>query len=116
MFGAAVLGLLLITVAAPSAFTKPAAVTLTASLVDQQCQGGDGANATLTATLSSARSGVTYAWDLNNDGVFDTARTSDPMVVNFYPDEVTVTATVAVMKNGRTKGTALVTFRTLRCP
>ncbi len=113
MFGTVLLSLVLAAVAAPNASSAP---TLTASVADQQCRGGDGVNVTLTATLSPSRSGVTYAWDLNNDGVLDTAASADPTVVTSYPDEVSVTATVFVMKNGRTKGSDSVTFRTLRCP
>lgn len=115
LLGAAVLSLILIGVAAPSAFTRTTVTTLTASVVDQQCQGGDFVNVTLTATLSPPRSGVTYVWDFNNDGVFDTAPSTDPTVTTSYPDETTQTATVAVMKNGRTKGTDSVTFGTLDC-
>ena len=51
--GAAALSLVLIAVAAPSAFTEPAAPTLTASVVSQACQGGDGVNVTLTAVFVS---------------------------------------------------------------
>ena len=114
--GAAVLSLILIGVAVPSAFTQPAATTLTASVVSQQCQGGDGANVTLTAVLSPPHSGVLYAWDFDNDGVFDTAPDANPTLTHFYPDEVVVTATVAVMKGVRTRGTDPVTFETIRCP
>lgn len=116
LIGTAVLSLILIGVAAPSAFTEPAAPTLTASVVSQQCQGGDGVNVSLTAVLSPNRSGVLYAWDLNNDGIFETVPDANPTVTAFYPDEVVVTATVAVMRNGRTKLTDSVTFETVRCP
>ena len=114
--GAAALSLILIAVAAPSAFTEPAATTLTASVVSQVCQGGDGANVTLTAVLSPNRTGVLYAWDFDNDGIFDTVADANPTVTHLYPDEVVVTATVAVMKGGRTRGTDSITFQTVRCP
>ena len=116
LIGTAALSLILIGVAAPSAFTEPAAPTLTASVVSQQCQGGNGVNVSLTAVLSPDRRGVLYAWDLNNDGIFETVPDANPTVTAFYPDEVVVTATVAVMRNGRTKGTDSVTFETVRCP
>ena len=90
--------------------------TLTASVVNQACQGGDFVNVTLTATLQPPRQGVTYVWDFNNDGVFDTQPSTDPTVSNLYPDETTVTATVGVMKGGRLRGTDSVTFGTLNCP
>ncbi|MEO8439758.1 MAG: PKD domain-containing protein [Spartobacteria bacterium] len=111
--GAAALSLILMAVAAPNALTR---TTLTATVAGQQCQGGDGVSVTLTATLSPPRSGVTYAWDFNNDGVLDTSPSTDPTVSTVYPDEVQATATVSVMKNGRTKGSDSVTFQTLRCP
>ena len=114
--GAAALSLVLIAVAAPSAFTEPAAPTLTASVVSQQCQGGDGVNVMLTAVLSPNRSGVLYAWDFNGDGVLDTVPDANPTVTTLYPDEMVETATVAVIKNGRTKLSDSITFQTLRCP
>ncbi len=116
LIGAVVLSLVLIGVAAPQAFTEPAAPTLTANLVSQRCQGGDGVNVTLTAVLSPARSGVLYAWDFNNDGVLDTAPDANPTVSNVYPDEEVVTASVSVIKGNRTRGSDSLTFQTLRCP
>jgi|KBSMisStaDraftv2_1062788.scaffolds.fasta_scaffold18048_5 subtilase family serine protease len=113
---AAALSLIMIGVAAPSAFTEPAAPTLTASVVSQQCQGGNGVNVTLTAVLSPSRSGVLYAWDFNGDGVLDTVADANPTVSTLYPDEMVETATVAVIKNGRTKLSDSITFQTLRCP
>jgi uncharacterized protein (DUF58 family) len=114
--GAAVLGLILVGVAVPSAFTQPLRVILTASVMDQQCAGGNDVNVTLTATLSPPKSGATYMWDFDNDGVFDTQPSSDPTVTHLYPDEVAVTATVAVMKGNKVKGTDSVSFSTVRCP
>jgi PKD domain len=64
----------------------------------------------------AAESGATYKWDFDNEGVFDTQPSSDPTVTHVYPDEVRVTATVAVMKGNQVKGSNSVTFNTLRCP
>lgn len=114
LIGAAVLGLALIGIAVPTAHAATTAVTITAMVMDQACQGGDGVNVTLTATLSPPKPGVTYVWDFNNDGIFDTAPSTNPTVVHVYPDEVNVTATVKVTK-GRRSATDSVTFRTLRC-
>jgi hypothetical protein len=116
LLGAAVLSLALTGVAVTSGFAEPAATTLTASVVSQQCQGGDRVNVTLTAVLSPPRSGVTYAWDFDGDGVLDTAPDANPTVNAFYPDEFVVTPTVSVMKRGRTRGSDSVTFETIRCP
>ena len=112
--GAAILGLSLIAVLAPNAVPATTA-TLTASVVDQACQGGDGVNVTLTATLSPPKSGVKYVWDFENDGVFDTQPSTNPTVTHFYPDEVQRTARVRV-KKGNNKAEDTVTFQTLRCP
>ncbi|MDQ3198485.1 MAG: hypothetical protein M3Q46_04735 [Verrucomicrobiota bacterium] len=81
---------------------------------NQQCQGGDFVNVTLTATLSPAQTNVRYSWDFNNDGVFDTAPSSSPTVSTLYPDEVNATAVVRVTKGARS-ATDSVTFATLRC-
>jgi PKD repeat protein len=113
LLGAAVLGLTLLGIAAPTAHTATTA-TLTAMVTDQVCQGGDNVNVTLTATLSPPKTGVTYTWDFNNDGIFDTAPSTDPTVTHLYPDEANVTATVKVTK-GRRSATDSVTFATIRC-
>lgn len=110
----AILGLGLIAVLTPNAIPATTA-TLTASVVDQVCQGGDNVNVTLTATLSPPKTGVRYVWDFENDGVFDTVPSTDPMVSHVYPDEVQRTARVRVMKGNRSAEDT-VTFQTLRCP
>jgi hypothetical protein len=89
-------------------------ITLTAVVQDQQCQGGNAVNVTLTAILDRHPQGVQYQWDFNNDGVFDTPLSPDPTVTNLYPDETNVTAVVQVVKGGR-HATDSVTFNTLRC-
>jgi len=111
--GAALLGLILLGVAVPSGQTAPT-VTLTAVVQDQQCQGGDFVNVTLTATINPPQQNVRYQWDFNNDGIFDTQPSPNPTVNHLYPDEVNVTAVVRAMKNGR-HGRDAVSFSTLRC-
>jgi uncharacterized protein (DUF58 family) len=113
LMGAALLGLALIGIAAPTAHSATTA-TLTASVVDQACQGGNGVNVTLTATLNPPKTGVTYVWDFNNDGIFDTQPSTDPTVTHLYPDEANITATVKVTK-GRRSATDSVSFVTIRC-
>jgi uncharacterized protein (DUF58 family) len=114
LIGLGVLALTLIGIAVPTARTATTA-TLTASVVDQQCQGGDFVNVTLTATIDPPQQGVRFVWDFNNDGVFDTQPSTNPTVSTLYPDEVTVTAKVGAIKNGRLRATDTVTFGTLRC-
>jgi len=116
LIGAAVLSLILTGVAVTTAFAAPAATTLTASVVSQACNGGNDVNVVLTAVLSPARSGVTYAWDFNGDGILDTAADANPTVTAVYTDEVVATATVFVMKGAQTKGSDSITFQTVRCP
>lgn len=115
LMGAAVLALALVGIAVPTARTAITAVTLTASVIDQACQGGDGVNVTLTATLSPPKTGVMYTWDFTNDGTFDTTPSPDPTVTHVYPDEINVTARVRATK-GRRSAEDTVTFSTLRCP
>jgi hypothetical protein len=88
--------------------------TLTAAVQNQQCQGGDFVNVTLTATLSPPAQRVQFQWDFNNDGVFDTPLSPNPTVNHVYPDEVNVTAVVRAVKGNRS-ATDSVTFSTLRC-
>jgi len=110
----AILGLGLIAVLTPNAVPATTA-TLTAMVVTQVCQGGNGVAVTLTATLSPPKTGVRYQWDFDNDGTFDTQPNPDPMVTHTYPDEVQVTARVRVTKGSRSAEDT-VTFQTLRCP
>jgi len=109
--GAALLGLLVLGFAVPSGQGAP---TLTAVAQDQQCQGGDFVNVTLSATLNPPVQNVRFQWDFNNDGVFDTPLSPNPTVNHLYPDEVNVTAVVRAVKGGRS-ATDPVTFSTLRC-
>ena len=111
--GAALLGLMILGFAVPSGQTATT-VTLTAMVQDQQCQGGDFVNVTLTATLNPPAQRVRFQWDFNNDGIFDTPLSSNPTVSNVYPDEVNVTAVVKAVK-GNNSATDSVTFSTLRC-
>jgi hypothetical protein len=99
--------------AVPSGQTATA-VTLTAVVQNQQCQGGDFVNVTLSATLNPPQQNVQFQWDFNNDGVFDTPLSTNPTVTHLYPDEVNVTAVVRVVK-GRRSATDPITFSTLRC-
>jgi hypothetical protein len=111
--GAAILGLLILGFAVPSGQTADAA-TLTAVVQNQQCQGGDFVNVTLSATLSPPAQRVQFQWDFNNDGIFDTPLSPNPTVNHLYPDEINVTAVVRAVRGNRS-ATDSVTFSTLRC-
>jgi uncharacterized protein (DUF58 family) len=111
--GAALLGLMILGFAVPSGQTAPTA-TLTAMVQDQQCQGGNNVNVTLTATLNPMPPRVRFQWDFNNDGIFDTPLSPDPTVTHLYPDETSVTAVVKVVKGTRS-ATDSIAFATLRC-
>ena len=114
LIGAAALSLILVAIVAPSAHTAPNVVTLTASVQDQNCLGGDFVDVTLTATLQPPQTGVRYSWDFDNDGVFDTQPSTNPTVTHQYLDETSVTARVRVTK-GRKSAEDTVTFGTLNC-
>ncbi len=111
--GAALLGLMILGFAVPSGQTATT-VTLTAVVQDQQCQGGNLVNVTLTATLNPPAQNVQFQWDFNNDGIFDTPLSPNPTVSNLYPDEANVTAVVKAVKGSRS-ATDSVTFRTVFC-
>jgi PKD domain len=111
--GAALLGLMILGVDVPTGQTATTA-TLTAIVQNQQCQGGNLVNVTLTATLNPPAQNVQFQWDFNNDGVFDTPLSSNPTVTHLYPDESNVTAVVRAVK-GRRSATDPVTFNTVRC-
>ena len=111
--GAALLGVMILGFAVPSGQTATM-VTLTAMVQDQQCQGGDFVNVTLTATLNPPAQRVQFQWDFNNDGIFDTPLSSNPTVTHLYPDEANVSAVVRVVRGNRS-ATDSVTFSTLRC-
>jgi uncharacterized protein (DUF58 family) len=111
--GATLLGLMTLGFAVPSS-QAAATATLTAMVQDQQCQGGNLVNVTLTATLNPPAPRVQFQWDFDNDGVFDTPLSSNPTVTHLYPDEVNVTAVVKAVRGTRS-ATDSVTFSTLRC-
>jgi|ERR1051325_6366974 uncharacterized protein (DUF58 family) len=111
--GTALLAVMTLSFGVPSG-RAATAVTLTAVVQNQQCQGGDNVNVTLTATLSRPAQGVQFQWDFNNDGIFDTPLSSNPTVTHLYPDETNVTAVVKVVKGNRS-ATDSITFATLRC-
>ena len=111
--GVAFLGLMILGFPVPSGQTATT-VTLTAVVQDQQCQGGNFVNVTLTAILDRHPHGVQYEWDFDNDGVFDTPLSPDPTVTHLYPDETNVTAVVRAVKGGRHASDS-VTFTTLSC-
>lgn len=105
--GAACLGLTLTAAAAQ-------ALTATAFVVDQKCLNGDAVQVTLSATVQPNQP-AKYRWDFNNDGVFDTAASSNPTVTHRYPDERRVTTRVRVRNANGTVAFDRVTFTTIRC-
>src|SRR4030095_8262339 len=113
--GAALLGLVVLGFAVPSGQTATT-VTLTAMVQDQQCQGGDNVNVTLTATLNPPAQNVQFQWDFNNDGIFDTPLSFNPTVTHLYLLQGEhVTAVVRAVK-GSHSATDSVTFRVRICP
>jgi uncharacterized protein (DUF58 family) len=98
------------------AMAAPGAQALTANafVVRQACLNGDFVQVTLSATVQPNQQ-VKYRWDFNNDGVFDTAASTNPTVTHRYPDERRVTARVSAVTASGTKAVDTVTFTTKRC-
>jgi hypothetical protein len=96
--------------------TAPGSLTLTASVVNQSCQGGDFVNVTLSATAQSSSQVLGYKWDFTNDGRLDTRVLSDPTIVHRYLDEINVTARVVAKNAEGNMASDTVTFATIRCP
>jgi uncharacterized protein (DUF58 family) len=109
--GAAGLGLMLCTMAAPGA----QALTVNAFVVTQTCVNGDVVAVTLSATVQPNQR-VRYRWDFNNDGIFDTPLLLNPTVTRRYGDELRRTARVMAVRvaNG-VRAFDRVTFTTRRC-
>jgi len=82
LIGAALLGLMILGFAMPSAQSAPTA-TLTAVVQDQHCL-AKRLYVTLTATLNPPAQNVRFQWDFDNDGIFDTPLSPNPMVTHIY--------------------------------
>ena len=92
-------GLGLVLIAAPTqvALTAPNA-TLTASVPDQQCQGGDFVNVTLTASCHHSSATFATPGTSTTTGSSIPAPSRNPSVTHLYPDETNQTAKVKVTK------------------
>jgi len=93
----------------------PESISITAVVIDQQCQGGDVVRVTLSATGQTDSPPVKFRWDFTNDGTFDTGVKNSPRVVTNYPDEVTRTARIAARNAAGEMAEDTVTFATLNC-
>jgi uncharacterized protein (DUF58 family) len=93
----------------------PSSLTLTASVVSQNCQGGDFVNVRLTATADSSSQVLGYRWDFTNDGRFDTRVLSSATINHRYLDEINVTAKVMAKNAEGNIASDTVSFATLRC-
>ena len=101
--------------AAQAAPSSPQSLSVTAVVVDQQCQGGDFVNVTLGATVQTS-SQAAFKWDFTNNGTFDTRALSNPQVTHRYPDEVNVTARIGARNLEGNSAQDTISFSTLRCP
>ena len=109
--GAISLSLILGAIAAPAA----QALTATAFVVNQTCINGDTVQVNFSATVQPNQQGVKYRWDFNNDGVWDTAASTDPKASRRYTDEVRRTARVRAVNANGVVAFDRVTFTTRRC-
>ena len=98
-----------------TALLAPAAqaLTVTAFVVSQTCINGDTVRVTLSASVQPNQP-ARYRWDFNNDGVWDTAASSDPTVSHRYTDEVRRTARVRAVNANGVVAFDRVTFTTRR--
>ena len=76
--------------------------------------GGNGVNVAPPRLCNRISPTFATNGDFNNDGIFDTAPSTNPMVSNIYPDEVRVDSRVRA--KGSRSAESTVTFQTLRCP
>jgi hypothetical protein len=81
---------------------------------DQQCQGGDFVQVTLSATVESS-SAARFRWDTSGDGRFDTPASGDPTVMVLFPDEVNRTVTIGGRNREGNTDRDTLSFATLRC-
>jgi hypothetical protein len=103
--------------ASPAVVTPaaPQSLTLSAFVVNQQCQGGDNVIVTLSATAESSSEVRGYKWDWTNNGRFDTGVLSSPQANHTYTDEINVTARIGAKNTEGNTAFDTVTFATLRC-
>jgi hypothetical protein len=98
-----------------AAGADPDTLMLTAFVVDQQCQGGDFVNVTLSANVESSSEVLGYKWDWTNNGRFDTRVLAMPTASHRYLDEINVTARIGAKNTEGDTAFDTVSFATLRC-
>ena len=98
-------------------FAVPAAQALevTAYVVHQTCRTRGETLVRLSARVTPTGQTVKYRWDFNNDGVWDTAASTDPLVYHKYPDDEMRTARVRAVNASGVRAFDRVTFRTRVC-
>ncbi len=113
--GAALLGLMILGFAVPSA-QSATMVTLTAVYQGQHCDDMGHVYVTLTATLNPPAQNVRFQWDFDEDGIFDTPLSPNPTVTHSYAYRLGQchTPVVRAVKGGHS-ATASVTFCILPC-
>jgi hypothetical protein len=92
----------------------PSVLMIEGFVQDQQCQGGDFVQVTLSATVEST-SDVRFRWDTNGDGRFDTPISASPTIMQLYPDEVNRTVTIGGKNREGNTDRDTFSFATLRC-
>jgi len=107
--------LLLGTAAAPVAAVQPQTLTVTATVQNQVCLGGDLVLVVFRAVATSSHPVVGYQWDLNGDGLFDTPARRLPLALLVYPDEALVTVGLQATNAQGETATDTLTFGTRRC-
>jgi hypothetical protein len=92
----------------------PSVLMIEGFVQDQQCQGGDFVEVTLSASVESS-SDARFRWDTDGDGRFDTPASPNPTVMVLYPDEVNRTVTIGGRNREGDTDRDTFSFATLRC-
>lgn len=100
---------------AVAAKSSPQTLTLTAFVMNQQCQGGDFVRVTLSATVESSSDVLGHKWDWTNNGSFDTRVLPSPTASHLYADEINVTARIGAKNAEGNRASDTISFVTLRC-
>ena len=94
---------------------QPDTLSLSGFVKTQSCVNKDFVQVTLSASASSDHNPIGFRWDLNNDGKWDTPISTDPTVIQVYPDEQTFTVRVGAGNQFGDRKVSRFSFTTLRC-
>ena len=115
LMGYGAIAILAAAIGGTAAAQQTQALTVTASVTQQQCLTGDFVAVVLHADAESTSQPIGFAWDFNNDGQLDTRLRTSADAIRIFPDEVAVTVRVVARNAEGDLAQDTVTFGTLRC-